>query len=71
MSKFKHLTDRKKINVKPSLIKVKKITHATTLRKAFQRYKVPNNKLEEMAVMNGMKLNDKLSINTQIKIIEK
>ena len=68
---FKRLTDQSKINVKPDRIRVKSVKKSGTLRSVLQSYRMPNDRLEEMAVINGMKLTDQLKTGTKIKIVEK
>ena len=71
MNKFKKLTDRRKINVKPAKLVIKKTTKRQTLRQALSGYRVPSDKLEEMAILNGRQLNDNIPANTQVKIVTK
>jgi len=71
MNKFKKLTDRRKINVKPAKIVIKKTRQRQTLRQIFQKFKVPSDKFEEMAILNGRQLNDNIPANTLIKIVSK
>lgn len=68
---FKTLTDASKINVKPDKLAVKKAPRAGTLRAALQQFGVAQDKLEEMAVLNGMQLDDAVTTNTLIKYIVK
>lgn len=70
MTQFKRLTDQRKINVQPNKLRVKKVTSSGNLRRVLQRYKVPSDKLEEMAVINGMQLTDPVSAGTLIKVVE-
>jgi len=71
MSHFKKLTDPKKINVKPAQLSVKKVTKAGTLRSVLTNYGVQSDKLEDMAVLNGKKLEDNIAVNTRIKVVVK
>ena len=71
MRGFKRLTDRRKINVKPARLKIKKITRQQTLRQALQSFAVPSGDLEKMAILNGMNLNDVVKANTLIKVVQK
>jgi hypothetical protein len=42
-----------------------------TVQVAFQNFNMPANRFEELAILNGMQLSDKLSKGTLIKVIEK
>lgn len=42
-----------------------------TVQAAFQNFDMPANRFEELAILNGMKLNDRLSTGTLIKVVEK
>jgi len=71
MKQFKNLTDPRKINVKPDRIAIKQIRTQSTLRKAFQQFGVPNDKMENLAIMNGMQLDETVPANTLIKVVVK
>lgn len=71
MKQFKRLTDQSKINVSPSHMSVKKVKSRMTLQNALQQNGVPSNKMEALAILNGMNLNDIVEANTSIKIADK
>jgi len=71
MNKFKKLTDRRKINVKPSKLVIKKTTKRQTLRQALSGFRVPSDKFKELAVLNGRQLDESLPANTLLKIVTK
>ncbi|MFZ5517409.1 MAG: M48 family metalloprotease [Candidatus Zhuqueibacterota bacterium] len=71
MTQFKNLTDATKINVKPAQLVVKKTTSQTSLRTALQQFGVAQDKLEEIAILNGRNLDDTVSANTMIKVVVK
>lgn len=71
MTQFKNLTDASKINVKPAKLVVKKTTSRTSVRNALSQFGVAQDKLEEIAILNGMKLDDTLDANTLVKVVEK
>lgn len=66
---FKKLTDPGKINVKPERIRIKQLARDMTLQQALKNYKVPDKRLDELAVINGMELTDQLKKGTWIKVI--
>jgi predicted Zn-dependent protease len=71
MGQFKNLTDASKINVKPDRLVIKKTQRQGSLRSALQGFGVPQDKLEEIAIMNGMQLDDAVAANTLIKVVVK
>jgi len=68
---FKKLSDSEKINRKPEVIRIKTIPQAMTAEAAFQNFKMPSSRYEELAILNGMLLTDKLSKGSLIKVVEK
>ncbi|HPW62123.1 MAG TPA: peptidase M48, partial [Cyclobacteriaceae bacterium] len=68
---FKELTEADKLNRKPEVIRIKTVPQQMTLQSAFQNFNMQANRFEELAILNGMLLNDKLSKGTQIKVVEK
>ncbi|MFQ5583624.1 MAG: M48 family metalloprotease, partial [Calditrichia bacterium] len=71
MEGFKPLTDQSKINVKPMRVRIKTVRQSKTLQKALLNFGMPQDKLKELALVNGMNLSDMLTPNTRIKIVEK
>ena len=70
MQNFKQLTDPAKLNKKPERVRIKTVNQATTLEQALRSFGVQDNKrLEEMAVLNGMKLKDRVTAGTLVKVI--
>lgn len=69
MSGFRELTDPAKLNKKPERVRIKTVGSAMTLAQAFRQYNVTDRRLEEFAILNGMKLTDNLAQGTLIKII--
>lgn len=72
MKNFARLTNASKLNIQPDRIKVISIRSASvSLKNAFDYYKVPQDKLEEMALLNNRDLNDELKRGDRIKILGK
>ena len=72
MKNFARLTNASKLNVQPNRIKVISINSASvSLKDAFAYYKVPQNRFEEMALLNNRELTDKLKRGDLIKILGK
>jgi predicted Zn-dependent protease len=65
---FKKLTDSSKINVKAERLTVKSVGKAAILRSILKQGGIADNRLEEMAVMNGMQLDETVSAGTLVKI---
>jgi predicted Zn-dependent protease len=71
MQGFRPVTDPNIINRKPERVRIKTISTNTTLDQALRTYKVPDKRLEELAILNGMKLTDRITPGTMIKVIER
>ncbi|MGB6867394.1 MAG: hypothetical protein WBE11_17050, partial [Candidatus Aminicenantaceae bacterium] len=71
MGRFKKLTDSNKINVKAARLAVRKTSRQGSLRQTLKTLGVPEDKLEEHAILNGMELDDTLPGSTIIKIVVK
>ncbi len=70
MGTFRELTDPAKLNKQAERIRVKTIQQAGTLSQAFQSLRVDQKRMEELAVLNGMTLNDRVDRGMLIKVIE-
>ncbi len=68
---FKALTDPSKINVKPEKIAIKAVARDASLSDALKSFNMPSNRMEELAILNGMKLTDQVKKGTLIKTVEK
>ncbi len=60
MTRFSALTDSEKINRKPERVRVKTVQHNGTLAQAFESFSVSNKRMEELAILNGMQLKDRV-----------
>jgi predicted Zn-dependent protease len=69
MTSFARLTEASRINVKPKKILVRSVQKAGALSDAFTYYKVPNDKMSEMALLNNMELTDRVVAGKLIKIV--
>lgn len=69
MQNFRQLTDAAKLNKKPERVRVKTVGQNTTLKQALQRFNVQEKRMEELAVLNGMKLTDKVEAGMLIKVL--
>ncbi len=71
MENFRQLTDATKLNKQPERIRIKTINTATTLAQALRNNGVTEARLEEHAILNGLKLTDNVAAGTMIKVVSK
>ncbi|CAN5162140.1 M48 family metalloprotease [soil metagenome] len=69
MEGFRILTDQSKINKQPDRIRIKTLTKTITLEQALRNYGTTAARLNELAILNGMKLTDQVPAGTMIKVI--
>jgi predicted Zn-dependent protease len=65
---FRQLDDPAKINVRPKMLSVKTVVRDASLRSILKQYGFADDKLEDLAVMNGMQLDETVAAGTLIKI---
>ncbi len=68
---FKSLTDQSKINVYADKIKIVTVAKDQTLSDALKANNQPSARMEELAILNGMELRDKVTKGMLIKTLEK
>ena len=68
---FKKLTNAAKINVKPTKLRVKTVQRTGTLSSTLKALGAKNDQLDELAIINGMKLEDQVKKGSLIKILGK
>ncbi|WP_242919183.1 M48 family metalloprotease [Pontibacter liquoris] len=71
MQNFSQLTDPDKLNRQPEQVRIKTAAQSASLGLVLQNFKVPQDKQEEMAILNGMQLTDRIEKGTLIKVVEK
>ncbi len=71
MDGFRVLTDPSRINVKPERLVLRSVARRNNLRNILKEWGVPNDKLEYMAILNGMHLDDTILANTRLKMTKK
>jgi predicted Zn-dependent protease len=71
MQGFRSLSDPDKLNRKPERIRIKTVSQAATLEQALRNFNMPAARLEELAILNGMKLNTQVPSGTLIKVVGK
>ncbi|WP_207426296.1 M48 family metalloprotease [Pedobacter sp. SYSU D00535] len=70
MQNFRELTDASKLNKKAERVRVKTVKQTGTLEQALRSYNVAATRLEEHAVLNGMKLTDRVTQGMLFKVVE-
>ncbi len=68
---FQELTDPARLDVKPERVKIEEVRQTTTLQQALKGFGMPENRLEELAVLNGMQLGDTVDQGMLIKTISR
>ncbi|HEX6225270.1 MAG TPA: M48 family metalloprotease [Chryseolinea sp.] len=71
METFKTLTDDEKINRQPERIRIKTVQQNGTLAQALKNLGAPEKRLEELSILNGMQLTDKVEKGMLIKTINR
>lgn len=69
--RFDKLTDQSKINRTPERIRIKEVNREAAFTDVMKSFKMPSSRYEELAILNGMELNDKVGKGSLIKVIEK
>jgi len=71
MRQFRELSDPRRIDVKPDRIRIRAARGSGALENALRSLNVPNEKLKEMALLNGGGLGQIIPANTLMKVVEK
>ncbi|SIR26505.1 M48 family metalloprotease [Pontibacter lucknowensis] len=71
MQSFRELSDPDKLNRQPERISIVTVSKATTLAQALRSNNMPDARHNELAVLNGMQLNDQVPAGTMIKVVRK
>ena len=71
MRQFKELSDPKRIDVRPDRIRIRTVRDSDTMENALRSFGLQNEKLKEMALLNGATHNQIIPTNTLIKVVEK
>lgn len=70
LDSFSVLKDSEKLNRQPERIRLKTVNSSGTLEQALRALKVPEDRLEEISLLNGMLLTDEVSKGTLVKVVE-
>ena len=68
---YQRLTDASKLNRQTERVHIKQAKSATTLSAAFTANGVASSKLDDMAILNGMQLSDRLTAGQLFKVVGK
>ena len=68
---YQRLTDASKLNRQAEHVRVRQAKTATTLSQALSTNGIPAKRLEEIAILNGMQLSDRLPAGTLFKVVGK
>jgi len=71
MRQFRELSGPRRIDVKPDRIRIRATRGPGTLENALRSLGIPNEKLKEVALLNGGNLSQIIPANTLIKVVEK
>jgi len=69
MQSFRQLTDQAKINKQPERVRIKTVNQTGTLQQVLRGFNMPDRRMEELAILNGMRLTDQVPQGTLIKIV--
>ena len=71
MRSFKELKDQEKLNRKADVVRIKTVPQQMTLQAAFEYFKMPKERFDELSILNGLHLNDNLKKGELIKVVGK
>ncbi|MEM6722985.1 MAG: M48 family metalloprotease [Bacteroidota bacterium] len=71
MRGFRVLNDASKINVFPDVVKIKTAPRTMTLREGLKMHGTPDNRLDEVAILNQMQLTDQVTAGFLFKTLGK
>ncbi|WP_373522026.1 M48 family metalloprotease [Aquiflexum sp.] len=71
MRAFQELKDSEKLNRKPDVLRIKSAPRKMNLQAALQHFGMPQDRFEELALLNGMLLDDLVDQGMLIKVIGK
>lgn len=71
MRQFKDLSDPRRIHVKPDRIRIHAVGKSLSLENHLQALGIPNDKMKEISLLNGMDLHQTIPTGTLIKVVER
>ncbi len=70
IASFRQLTDPAKLNKQPERLRIATVKSNSNLQAALQAEGIPQNRMQEFSVLNGMELNAQLAAGTLIKVLK-
>lgn len=70
MQSFRQLTDQAKLNKQPERVRIKTVKAEASLEQALRSFNMPESRLEELSILNGMKRTDRVQAGMLIKVVE-
>jgi predicted Zn-dependent protease len=70
MEGFSEIRDATKLRVEPSRVRVKTVSALGTVRQALRALGTKEQNLEKLAILNGMRLDDRIQAGSLIKVVE-
>ncbi len=71
MERFAELTDARRINVQPDRVRVRRASRSDSLGNALRALGVPENRVKEMALLNGGVPDEPIPPNMLLKVVER
>jgi predicted Zn-dependent protease len=71
MRGFKELKEQEKLNRKADVVRIKTVPQQMTLQAAFEYFKMPKERFNELSILNGLHLDDNLKKGELIKVVGK
>jgi predicted Zn-dependent protease len=70
MESFNVLNDPSKLNKQPERVRVKEVPQSGTVSQALQALNVKQDRMQELATLNGMRLEDRVERGRLVKVVE-
>ena len=70
MQNFRQLTDPDKLNRQPARIRIKPVNQSGTLSQVLSSYQTRSTDMQDLAILNGMELSDRVEKGMLIKVIQ-
>lgn len=68
---FRQLTDPAKLNVQPERLSIQELPRDMSFTEAMSYFNIPNDRYQELAILNGMELEQRLDRGMLIKVLRK
>lgn len=70
IASFRQLTDPAKLNKQPERLRIATIKNNMSLQAALQAERIPQNRLQEFSILNGIELNATVAAGSLIKVLQ-